>query len=59
MLHVALARYVEDQDDYSVYKEIIKEILQFGAKRELRNQEQLTPIELLEGYKERIKLQTP
>lgn len=39
MLHVALARYVEDQDDYSVYKEIIKEILQFGAKRELRNQE--------------------
>ena len=44
MLHVALSRYVEDQDDYVVYKEIIKEILQFGAKRELCNQEKLTPI---------------
>ena len=58
MLHVALARYIDDQQNYSVYKEVIKEILQFGAKRELQNQDKLTPIELLEGYKEKIKLQT-
>ena len=49
MLHVALARYIDDQQNYSVYKEVIKEILQFGAKRELQNQDKLTPIELLEG----------
>ena len=59
MLHVALARYIDDQQNFSNYKEVIKEILQFGAKRQLQNQDKLTPIELLEGYKEKIKLQTP
>lgn len=58
MLHVALSRYVDDQQNYSVYKEVIKEILQFGAKRELLNKENLTPAELLEEYKDKIKLQT-
>lgn len=47
MLHVAIVRYVDDQQNYNVYKEVVKEILQFGAKRELRNKDQLTPIQLL------------
>ena len=56
MLHVALVRYIDDQHNYNVYKEVIKEILQFGAKRETRNKDQLTPLQILEGYRDRIKL---
>ena len=36
-LHLALVRYVDDQENYGVYKEIIKLLLQFGASRDLRN----------------------
>ena len=27
MLHVAISRYIEDQENYSYYKEMIKEML--------------------------------
>ena len=37
VLHVALARYIDDQENYGLYKEVIKSILQFGAKRDLKN----------------------
>ena len=37
MLHVAISRYIEDQENYSYYKEMIKEMLKMGAKRELKN----------------------
>jgi hypothetical protein len=57
MLHVALARYVDDQDNFGVYKEIIKEILQYGAARDLRNKDGLTAEDLIKTYKSRIKLQ--
>lgn len=44
VLHVALTRYIDDQENYGLYKEVIKSILQFGAKRELKNKDGLTPI---------------
>jgi ankyrin repeat protein len=56
VLHVALARFIDDQDNYGLYKEVIKSILQFGAHRDLRNNQNLTPIELLHQYKDRIIL---
>ena len=31
MLHVAINRYIEDQENFGIYKEVIKELLQFGA----------------------------
>jgi hypothetical protein len=44
MLHVAISRYIEDQENYSYYKEMIKEMLQMGAKRELKNSDKKTPL---------------
>lgn len=44
MLHVAISRYIEDQENYSYYKEMIKEMLQMGAKRELKNSNKKTPL---------------
>lgn len=59
MLHVALARYIDDQDNFNVYKEVIKEILQYGAKRDIKNKDGLTPAELVEMYEPRIILKAP
>jgi ankyrin repeat protein len=58
VLHVALARYIDDQENYGLYKEMIKSILQFGAKRDVRNDEGLTPIELLRSFEPRVILKT-
>jgi len=41
---------VDDQDNYGVYKEIIKEMLQFGASRVLKNNKNQTPYELLRTF---------
>ena len=59
MLHVALARYINDQENYGVYKEVIKEMLQFGARRDIINNEGYTPEQLNYSYKNKILLQTP
>lgn len=37
VLHVAVARFVNDQENFGVYKEVIKEMLQYGARRDLVN----------------------
>jgi hypothetical protein len=58
VLHVALSRYIDDQDNYGLYKEVIKSILQFGAHRDIKNNQGLTPIKLLHQFKSRILLQT-
>jgi hypothetical protein len=58
VLHVALARFVQDQENYGLYKEVIKSILQFGAMRELKNNQGLSPIDLLRKLRPRILLQT-
>lgn len=58
MLHVAINGYIDDQQNFGVYKEVIKEILQFGARRDLRNQEGKTPYQLVEFYRNEIVLQT-
>ena len=43
VIHIALSRFLEDQDNFSIYKEIIKELLQFGASRHLKNEMDMTP----------------
>ena len=58
MLHIVVARYITNQEDYGFYKEIIKELLQLGAQRDLQNRDGLTPIELLQKNEENIKLKT-
>lgn len=58
MLHVAINGYIDDQQNFGVYKEVIKEILQFGAKRDLKNEEGKTPYQLVELYRHDIQLQT-
>lgn len=59
MLHLALARYIDDQENFGVYKEILKEILQYGAERNLKNRDGYTPEMLVMQYKERIRQQEP
>ena len=36
-LHLAVVRFMDDQENYGVYKEIMKEMLQFGASRKIKN----------------------
>jgi len=55
-LHLALVRFVDDQDNYGIYKEIIKEMLQFGASRSLKNKNGFTPYDLLCTFKNMIIL---
>lgn len=55
MLHVAISRYLEDQENYYYYKEMIKEMLQMGAKRELKNSDGQTPLQLLISLKNWIR----
>jgi hypothetical protein len=55
MLHVAISRYLEDQENYYYYKEMIKEMLQMGAKRELKNLDGQTPLYLLISLKNWIR----
>ena len=57
-LHLALISYIDDQENYLVYKEIIKEILQYGAARTLKNNVQQRPIDVLRQLQDKIKLQT-
>lgn len=58
MLHVALAKFIDDQENYGVYKEVIKELLQFGARRDLKNKDGLTPYDLVLHYEPLIILKT-
>ena len=46
-LHLAIVSYIDDQENYLVYKEIIKEILQYGASRTEMNNMQQRPIDVL------------
>ena len=55
MLRVAISRYLEDQENYYYYKEMIKEMLQMGAKRELKNSDGQTPLQLLISLKNWIR----
>jgi hypothetical protein len=55
MLHVAISRYLEDQENYYYYKEMIKEMLQMGANRELKNSDGQTPLQLLISLKNWIR----
>ena len=55
ILHVAISRYLEDQENYFYYKEMIKEMLQMGAKRELKNSDGQTPLDLLISLKNWIR----
>lgn len=57
MLHCAISRYIEDQINFGVYKEIIKELLQFGAERKLEDHMDRTPYQLLQSNQDRIILQ--
>ena len=56
MLHVAISRYIDDQDNYGVYKEVLKYILSFGASRELKNQQGMTAEKLILSYQPRVIL---
>lgn len=56
MLHVAIVRYIEDQDNFGIYKEVIKELLQFGAQRDVKNNEGLNPYSLVESLEHKIIL---
>jgi len=58
MLHVAIARFIDDQQNFGVYKEVIKEILQYGALRDIKNKDGLTPEKMVEGLQDKIVLQT-
>ena len=40
-LHLAVNRYVDDQDNYFIYKAIMKQLLRLGASRTLENNENL------------------
>jgi len=46
-LHLALLRYIDDQDNYQTYKAIIKQLLMLGASRTLTNNKELTANGLL------------
>jgi len=50
MLHVMLARYINDQENYGVYKEVIKQLLQLSHSRDVKNNLKLTPAGLLDKY---------
>ena len=56
MLHVAITRYIEDQENFGIYKEVIKELLQFGAQRDIKNNEGLNPYSLVESFEDKIVL---
>ena len=56
MLHVAIVRYVEDQENFGIYKEVVKELLQFGAQRDVKNNAGLNPYSLVESLEDRIIL---
>lgn len=55
MLHLAIARYIADQDNFETYKEMLKSMLRFGAERNMKNKNGLMPIEILEQNKHNIK----
>jgi len=57
-LHLTIISYIDDQDNYLVYKEIIKEILQYGASRTLKNNVQQRPVDVLRQLQDKVKLQT-
>ena len=50
LLHLALARYIEDQENYGVYKEVFKMLLKLGADRNIKNKQGYTPLQLLKSY---------
>ena len=56
MLHVAIARYIEDQENFGIYKEVIKELLQFGAQRDVKNNDGLNPFALVKSLELKIIL---
>ena len=54
-LHLAVNRYVDDQDNYFIYKAIMKQLLRLGASRTLENNENLSSYDLLKLFKFRIR----
>ena len=58
MLHLAIARYIVEQDQFDTYKEMLKSMLRFGADRNMKNKNGMRPIEILEINKDAIKLKT-
>lgn len=56
MLHVAIIRYVDDQENFGIYKEVVKELLQFGALRDIKNNDGLNPYALVESLEDNIVL---
>ena len=55
-LHLCLIKYVGDQENYYIYKAIMKAMLKFGASRKIKNQWGQTPGDLLETLEHRIAL---
>ena len=53
-LHLALLRYIDDQDNYQTYKAIIKQLLMLGASRTLTNNKELTANGLLMDLQAKI-----
>ena len=53
-LHLAINRYVEDPDNYPIYKAILKQILRMGADRKLKNKNNMTAYDLLYMAKDKI-----
>lgn len=58
ILHLAIVRYIADQDNFDTYKAMLKQMLKFGAERNLKNKNGLRPIEILNQNRHAIKLQT-
>lgn len=54
-LHLAVNRYIDDQDNYFIYKAIMKQLLRLGASRTLENNKNLSSYDLLKLFKFRIK----
>ena len=53
-LHLAVGRYVSDSQNYFDYKRIMKELLFNGAKRDIADNNDQTPLMMLEKHKEEL-----